>query len=276
MPEGPEIRRAADEIAAAIAGRIAREVFFAFEQLKPYQATLAGERVSVVEARGKAILIHFVPGYTIYSHNQLYGKWLIRPAFDYPNTNRQLRLAIHNRHKSALLYSASEIEVLRTEELAVHPFLARLGPDLLDESVTIEQIIERFNAAQFRRRKFTTLLLDQAFLAGPGNYLRSEIMFVGRIHPSLRPVDCTEPQIEQVAGAALKLTRQSYQTGGITNDLKLAEQLNEKGYPYWAYRFWTFGRDGKPCYVCGTPIVKDDIGGRRFYFCPTCQRVEFS
>ena len=37
---------------------------------------------------------------------------LIRPAFDYPNTNRQLRLAIHNRHKSALLYSASDVELL--------------------------------------------------------------------------------------------------------------------------------------------------------------------
>ena len=86
MPEGPEIRRAADEIAAAIAGRIAGEVFFAFEQLKPYEEILSGRRVSAVEAKGKAVLIHFANGYTIYSHNQLYGKWLIRPAYDYPNT----------------------------------------------------------------------------------------------------------------------------------------------------------------------------------------------
>jgi endonuclease-8 len=276
MPEGPEIRRAADEIAAAIAGQEVEEVFFAFEQLKPYEATLAGKRVSAVEARGKSILIHFDNGYTIYSHNQLYGKWLIRPAYDYPNTNRQLRLAIHNRHKSALLYSASDVELLRVEELAVHPFLARLGPDLLNESVTLEQVINRFNDKQFRRRKFTTLLLDQGFLAGPGNYLRSEIMFVGRIHPSLRPADCSAPQIKRVAGAALDLTRQSYRTGGVTNDLAVAEQLKEEGYPYRDYRFRVFNRNGEPCYVCGTPIVKDDIGGRRFYFCPTCQSIERS
>lgn len=273
MPEGPEIRRAADKIAAAIAGQEAGEVYFAFEQLKPYEDRLAGQRVSAVEARGKAILIHFANGYTIYSHNQLYGKWLIRPAYDYPQTKRQLRLAIHNPRKSALLYSASDIEVLRAEELAVHPFLARLGPELLAESTTVEQVVERFKKAQFHRRKFTTLLLDQGFLAGPGNYLRSEIMFAGRIHPSLRPADCTDQQLEQVAGAALELTRQSYHTGGVTNELALVEQLKEAGVSYHDYRFRVFNRSGEPCYVCGTPIVKDDIGGRRFYFCPTCQRV---
>ena len=276
MPEGPEIRRAADEIAAAIAGQEAGEVYFAFKQLKPYEATLAGQRVTAVEARGKAILIHFANGYTIYSHNQLYGKWLIRPAYDYPQTNRQLRLAIHNPYQSALLYSASDIEVLRAEELTVHPFLTRLGPELLDQSVTIEQVVARFRDAQFRRRKFTTLLLDQGFLAGPGNYLRSEIMFVGRIHPSLRPADCTDQQIERVAGAAVALTRQSYQTGGVTNDLNLVEQLKEAGVSYHDYRFRVFNRASEPCYVCGTLIVKDEIGGRRFYFCPACQRGEVS
>ena len=35
MPEGPEIRRAADRIAGAIEGEIADEVYFAFDALKP-------------------------------------------------------------------------------------------------------------------------------------------------------------------------------------------------------------------------------------------------
>lgn len=274
MPEGPEIRLAADKIAEAIAGRVAIEVYFAFDHLKSYEDTLSGEKISAVETKGKAILIRFANGYNIYSHNQLYGKWIIRPAYDYPNTNRQLRLAIHNQHRSALLYSASDIEVLRDEELANHPFLSKLGPDLLDESITTAQVIDRFKDPQFQRRKFTALLLDQGFLAGLGNYLRSEVMFVGRIHPASRPIDCTEQQIEQVADAALKLTRQSYRTGGITNDLPLAEKLlRQQGYSYREYRFRVFNRDDEPCYNCGTPIIKDILGGRRFYFCPECQKL---
>jgi endonuclease-8 len=232
---------------------------------------LTGVEVTAVQARGKAMLTRFANGWNIYSHNQLYGKWMVRDAYDFPDTNRQLRLAIHNEEKSALLYSASDIAVLRDEELDSHPFLSKLGPDLLETRVTVPQVAERFVADEFRRRRLTSLLLDQGFLAGLGNYLRSEVLFVARVHPSLRPMDCSEGQIEALAEAAVSLTRQSYQTKGITNDLKLAKKLKEEGQNYREFRFWVFARDGRPCYNCGTAIIKDSVGGRRLYYCPNCQ-----
>jgi endonuclease-8 len=271
MPEGPEIQLAADAVAAAIVGRPTTAVSFAFDSLKIYEANLTGVVVTAVQARGKAMLTRFANGYNIYSHNQLYGQWIVRDAYDFPDTNRQLRLAIHNAQKSALLYSASEIAVLQDGELDSHPFLSRLGPDLLDESVTVPQVAERFVADRFRRRRLTALLLDQGFLAGLGNYLRSELLFVARVHPSLRPMDCTNGQIEALAEAAVSLTRQSYQTRGITNNLALAKKLQAEGHNYRDYRFWVFDRDGRSCYNCGTVIVKDSVGGRRLYYCPTCQ-----
>ena len=271
MPEGPEIQLAADAVAAAIAGRPTTTVSFTFDSLKKYEEQLTGVVVTAVQARGKAMLTRFANGYNIYSHNQLYGKWVVCDAYDFPETNRQLRLAIHNEQKSALLYSASEIAVLQDGELDSHPFLSKLGPDLLDESVTVSQVAGRFVADQFRRRRLTSLLLDQGFLAGLGNYLRSELLFVARVHPSLRPVDCTDGQIEALAEAAVSLTRQSYQTRGITNNLALAKKLKAEGQSYRDYRFWVFDRDGRSCYNCGTAIIKDSIGGRRLYYCPTCQ-----
>ena len=271
MPEGPEIQLAADKVGEAIIGRPTTAVFFAFAALKKYEELLTGVEVTAVQARGKAMLTRFANGYNIYSHNQLYGKWMVRSAYDFPDTNRQLRLAIHNEANSALLYSASDIAVLQDGELDSHPFLRKLGPDLLDESVTVPQVAERFVADQFRRRRLTSLLLDQGFLAGLGNYLRSEVLFVARVHPSLRPMDCTGEQIEALAEAAVSLTRQSYQTRGITNDIALAEKLKAEGQRYRDYRFWVFDRDGRPCYNCGTAIIKDIIGGRRLYYCPTCQ-----
>ncbi len=45
----------------------------------------------------------------------------------------------------ALLYSASEIELLQTAELNRHPYLKNLGPELLDEAIRPEDIIARFN-----------------------------------------------------------------------------------------------------------------------------------
>ena len=48
MPEGPEIRRAADRVASAIEGKVADKVFFAFERLKTFEKALSGRRVREV------------------------------------------------------------------------------------------------------------------------------------------------------------------------------------------------------------------------------------
>ena len=128
MPEGPEIRKAADKIEQAVKAKVTDEIFFAFEHLKPYEQKLTVRKIRQVETRGKALLIHFDNELSIYSHNQLYGVWMVRRAYSYPNTKRQLRLAIHNTQKSALLYSASDIEVLTPEQIPIHPFLSSSVP----------------------------------------------------------------------------------------------------------------------------------------------------
>jgi endonuclease VIII len=248
-----------------------KEIWFAFEHLKHYEEVLSAQSIIAIEPKGKALLTRFENGLSIYTHNQLYGKWEIRRAYSYPTTNRQLRLAIHNARKSALLYSASDIEVLDEAAIATHPFLTRLGPDILSDTTTIEIIQARLNDPAFRRRRFTTLLLDQHFLAGLGNYLRSEIPFVARVHPSLRPTYCSDAQLFALAEAAIAIPLRSYQTGGITNDLELVTNLKVRGLRRSQYRHWVFSRVNQPCFVCGTPIVKDVAGARRFYYCPNCQ-----
>jgi endonuclease-8 len=95
LPEGPEIRRAANELAAAIAGRQVTKLFFAFDHLKSYARRLQGETVCRVTPRGKAILTRFSNDLTLYTHNQLYGRWLITADGEYPDSSRQLRPAIH-------------------------------------------------------------------------------------------------------------------------------------------------------------------------------------
>ncbi|WP_435992565.1 DNA-formamidopyrimidine glycosylase family protein [Rossellomorea sp. LjRoot5] len=74
MPEGPEIRRAADNVERALKNKTVEDVYFAFPHLEGYEVLLKGSNVTRVDTKGKAMLIRFDNGYTIYSHNQLYGK----------------------------------------------------------------------------------------------------------------------------------------------------------------------------------------------------------
>lgn len=269
MPEGPEIRKAADRVEKAVKPYPVEAVFFAFEHLQPYESELTGHRIRGIETKGKAMLIHFDNDLSIYSHNQLYGVWMVRSAYDYPNTRRQLRLALHNQKKSALLYSASDIEVLTPDQIPTHPFLSKLGPDIL--ATNPAQVLHQLQAKAYYRRQFIGLFLDQHFLAGVGNYLRSEILFVAGLHPRLRPVDCDPQALTELAERAIAISYQSYRYNGITNDLDLANQLKAQGQKRGQYRHWVFNRDGKPCRICATPIIKDVASSRRFYYCPTCQ-----
>ena len=177
MPEGPEIRRAADKLEAAIKGEPLTDAWFAFPQLQPYQSLLIGQRVTHIATRGKALLTHFSGGLTLYSHNQLYGVWRVVDAGVEPQSNRVLRVRLQTASKAILLYSASDIDILTAEQVAHHPFLLRVGPDVLDMTLTVEEVKARLLSAKFRHRQFSGLLLDQAFLAGLGNYLRVEILW---------------------------------------------------------------------------------------------------
>ncbi|MEC7280960.1 MAG: DNA-formamidopyrimidine glycosylase family protein, partial [Verrucomicrobiota bacterium] len=133
MPEGPEIKQIADELATALVGQKLTEVFFAFDHLKPWESVLCGRKVKRVRPRGKALLTEF-RDLAIYSHNQLYGRWFVVKRGEELQTNRQLRLALHTRRHACLLYSASDIEILNARAVESHPFISKLGPDVLDET----------------------------------------------------------------------------------------------------------------------------------------------
>jgi endonuclease-8 len=102
-----------------------------------------GQTVTHIETRGKALLTHFSHNLTLYSHNQLYGVWRVVEAGEQPQTTRVLRVRLQTADKAILLYSASDIEMLTPEQLLTHPFLQRVGPDVLDMRLTASDVKAR-------------------------------------------------------------------------------------------------------------------------------------
>ncbi len=271
MPEGPEVAREADRIREAIGGSALERVHFAFPHLSRRERALVGDRVVDVRARGKAMLITLEGGSTIYSHNQLYGRWFVRKVGSFPRTRRQLRLALETRTHAALLYSASEIDLLDEAGLSIHPYLSKLGPDALDPRTEPEALDRRLADARFRRRSLAALLLDQAFVAGLGNYLRSEIAFDARVDPTLRPADLTDSARRAVARSILKISRRAYATRGVTLPASRAAALRRSGASWARARHWVFARAGEPCRRCDAKVERLVLSGRRLYRCRSCQ-----
>ena len=271
MPEGPEIKRAADKLAAVIQNEPALLVEFAFPHLQQQAMMLTGQTIHKVESRGKAMLIHFANEQTIYSHNQLYGAWAILGQDERPRPSLQVRIAIHTQRKIAVLYSASEIEVLPTARFTEHPYIAKLGVELLAEATTQMDVLTQINQPCFARKNLAAILLDQSFLAGIGNYLRSEILFFARIHPEARIAELAPARRLALAQAAIDITRLSYRTVGITNSLAIANRLKAAGKSFGQYRHWVFDREGGDCYRCQCQIARVNVSGRGLYWCSNCQ-----
>jgi endonuclease-8 len=274
MPEGPEIWNTADKLQDALQHKEITDLYFAFDELKEFESKLKETCVKNVEARGKAILTFFEEDLVMYSHNQLYGKWMIREKGEEPDTNRSLRVAIHNGTKSAYLFSASDIEIIPKGEVLEHPYIKKLGPDVLHPDTSYKHIVDRFQSDTFQNRKLTTLLLDQGFISGIGNYLRSEIMFYAGVNPHQKLKQYSDDEKEALAEATVKLTRRSYETGGITNDSSIVEALKRENVTRKEYRHFVYKRTGNRCYKCGSIIEQDNTGGRKIYFCPQCQLDE--
>lgn len=270
MPEGPEVRRQADRLAKALVGKPLTEVWFEPPRLKPWEAPLQAAGVAAVDTRGKAFLLRFTDGHTLYVHHQLYGRWGVARASTHTVSTRTLRLALRTDSMAALLWSATDVHVLDDAGLATHPYLRKLGPDVLDATTTADVVLARLLDKRFARRSLAALFLDQGFLAGIGNYLRTEVLWCARVDPAARPMDLATDAQQRLAAETVNICRRAYLTGGVTNDPEGVAAGRAAGLPRRAWRHYAFGRQGKPCPRCGSTLARVELAGRRLYRC-ACQ-----
>lgn len=269
MPEGPEIRRAAQAVHRGIAGQPVR-MTLAHPALVPMERALRGATVEAVSARSKAMLTRFSTGDVLYSHNQLYGEWVVdRP--DEPLRSRAIRLVLETSAQRAVLYSATDFAWLRHGEEGAHPYIAKLGPEVLDDAITVRDIAVRL--AQFPRRRIADALLDQQVLAGLGNYLRSEIAFVAKLNPWRRLGELGDAERHRLAKAVHDITHRSFRTDGVCVPNALYRAQRQSGATFEAARVFVFDRAQQPCRECGATIERAALGGRKLFVCIACQAV---
>ena len=271
MPEGPESHRAASKIRNALEGKTIEGIEITLPRYVERSDEFLNKTVLKVEARGKAMLIHF-DTFVLYSHNQLYGRWTVnRRATEAKKWNRSLRIALSTKSHTCRLWSATDILMLEPWEVSGHQYIAKLGPDVVIDETTPEELIEHMNQKRFQRKRLKTLLLDQGFFAGIGNYLRSEVLFTSKLLPDRTVASLDDAEKRKLAEQALFLSRQSYKVPGITVDLELYEQLRDIGLSRGQARHWVFTRNDRPCHQCGELVLHTRPGGRRLDYCPVCQ-----
>lgn len=121
------------------------------------------------------------------------------------------------------------------------------------------------NAIRTRGIPIKALLLDQTFIAGLGNIYVDEALFAARIHPGRAASSLTGSERTRLLEAVPIALGEGIKQGG-------ARIIRQRAVPIDKFPA-VHGREGEPCFVCGSAIEKSRVGGRGTYYCPRCQRV---
>lgn len=263
MPEGDSIHRLAARLRPRLVGRKVTKLRV-HDIADKIADTVVSHAITEVAARGKNLLVRFDDGRALHIHLRMEGRvWFEKPrsTFWRPRTmTTQLRLEV-----PGAVVVGDRIPVLRLladGAEARAPDLVTLGPDLLGETLDEEECLRRLRA--LGDKPVGEAIMIQSAMAGVGNVYKSEVLFLEQLAPTKPMTALSDEQILGVVRRARKLLLANV---GRTN--RVTRSTLRGTSPYYAY-----GRRGKPCFRCKTPIAMLYQGappGRSTYHCPSCQ-----
>ena len=104
-----------------------------------------------------------------------------------------------------------------------------------------------------------------------GNIYADEVLFRARVQPTRPGGQLTPEELTKLRAAITPVMKEGIAAGG-TSLADLAYLLPDGRAGQFRERLNVYGREGKPCYRCGTPIERTVLSNRSSFFCPTCQK----
>jgi formamidopyrimidine-DNA glycosylase len=288
MPELPEVETVRIGLDRLIPGKVVDQVWHDWAKSFPNADDdvanfLMGAKVTKVERRAKALMIHLSTKYTLVIHLKMTGQLVFRGEQNFgaghPSSSligklpdKSTRVVLTFKDKSKLFFNDQRkfgwMRLIPTLEVPSIDFMKKLGP---------EPLSEEFNEKQFKQRLMKrpksvikAVLLDQAIIAGVGNIYADESLWGAKIHPST-PVSKLSPEkIKILFKSLIDVLKLSIEMGG-SSDRNYVNAEGKKG-SYLAFAK-VFRLDGQPCPRCGTTIIKIRVAGRGTHLCPKEQRL---
>lgn len=279
LPELPEVEVVRRGLERWISGR----VIAGAEVLHPravrrhvagpgdFTARLPGARVDVVRRRGKYLWLPLDAQTALVAHLGMSGQLLVQPGHVPDEKHLRVRLTFADVVRGELRF----VDQRTFGGLSLHRVTADGLPDVLAH-IARDPLDPAFDEDAFHdalRRSRTTIkraLLDQSLVSGVGNIYADEALWRARIHyerpaASLarRAASALVTHIREVMTAALA-------AGGTSFDRLYVNVNGRSGY--FDRSLEVYGREGRPCRRCATPVRRRAWTNRSSYFCPRCQR----
>jgi len=274
MPEGDTIYRSARALNLALQGKLVTSFETAYAQLASVddQTAVSGRIVESVESRGKWLLMHFSGDLILVTHMLMSGSWHIyRPGEKWRRSRSHMRAVIATSDFVAVAFDVPVASFHTARSLDRNTTIPKLGPDLLSGHFSGDEAIQRLQARG--DDEIANALLNQQVMAGIGNVFKSEICFTCGVNPFAKVSALPVAHLEQILEASRRLMAANVGEGAGDRIVTYTGLRRTTGADNPTARLWVYGRRGKQCRRCGTPILmrKQGVGARSTYWCPECQ-----
>lgn len=269
MPELPEAEVTRRRITPYIKGKVVLKVSRHTSHLRNHISSkvneLTGEVLEDIERRGKALIFRFPPG-SMVVHLGLTGVLKLVPSEREPEKHDHIDIHFDNglclrfndqRRFGSITWTESDPREL--------PTLKRLGPEPLTEDFNGRYL---FAQTKGRRTEIKKLLMDGTIVAGLGNIYSNEALHKAGLNPETNAGNLTEEDCDVLVDAVRLVLSKAINEGMSGPD---DSEVNEKGAVHFEVTVDVYGRKGKPCRKCGTPITQIRQGGRSTWYCSKCQ-----
>lgn len=266
MPELPEVETIKRELENAVLGKKITAVIVNNPKVikepknDAFVAGLKNSAIKKILRKGKLLIFELSSGKSLAIHLRMTGQLI------YPGDAKKSRVSFKLSNGKILDFNDRRLlgELRLVDDWQSLRFIEELGPEPFD--ITLEQFKKMLKD---KKTKIKPLLMDQTFISGIGNLYAAEALFRSRIDPQRSASSLTDKEKEllfkEIKATLLEAIK--YKGSSVDQYVQLSGEQGD-----YVKHHKVYDREGKPCYVCNTPIRRISLAGRGTYFCPKCQK----
>jgi formamidopyrimidine-DNA glycosylase len=276
LPELPEVEVVRLGLERGVVGRTVASVAVSHPRsVRRHEAgaqdfvdLLVGRTVVAARRRGKYLWLPLDSGDALTGHLGMSGQLLVVPADKPVETHLRIRLAFSDSGRELRFVDQRTFGGLQVVAggADLPSTITHIARDPLDPEFYDELFVKRLRAKASGVKR---ALLDQTLVSGIGNIYADEALWRAQLHGGRATELVTKPKARELLGHAREVLAESLAQGGTSFDALYVSTEGVSGL--FERSLNAYGREGEPCYRCGTPIRREAWMNRSSYSCPSCQ-----
>ncbi|MFA5736650.1 MAG: bifunctional DNA-formamidopyrimidine glycosylase/DNA-(apurinic or apyrimidinic site) lyase [Candidatus Paceibacterota bacterium] len=288
MPELPEVETLKRELAKALPGRQIKSVevlwWKTVSPLSPeeFAKQMAGKKIVDISRRAKMLFINFADTTALAVHLKMTGQLIFEPkkgraiggghpdqALAEKQPTKHTRLIFEFKDDSKLYFNDLRkfgwVRLVTDQQMKqlIKPY----GLEPLSKIFTDQALTDIFK--HHPKRSIKKILLDQSLIAGLGNIYVDESCFQARLLPTKQALNLKPADLKRLRLAIIRILKFSIHHKGTSSKNYRRSNGSPGGF---VPHLKVYGRENKPCKICGHPIQKITHASRGTHFCQHCQK----